>query len=758
MGGKSKKVTVGYWYYPAYHAGLCVGEIDAFLEFRGGNATAWAGNATQSQTIHINAPKLWGGEKDQGGIVGDVDLLFGEPGQAPNAYLKSVFGPQVPAWRGLTTLVFKGGKYGAMNPYPQPASYKVRKIRAGWDGPCWYPEKAEITMIDGMIEMLGSGWEYQLEVFSEPNTVWNNFSIPVNGWLQGGQMPFNSPTPAGGEYWRPYRSNIWVRRRMRVNTPGVRLQFGADNGCVLFINGVQVGVSNPTNAPISSNEQYPVVHELALRGEVEVVGKAYAEVYGADDAGNVVDVSFTATGSLKCQNPAHALYYARTHADLGREPVANMNDASYRAAADRLYAEGFGICWTLDPSSESLEEFEDRICRLIGGSVSRSLTDGRYHLDLARDGYNIDSLPVITDDDILDLKIQSPTLDGAVNSLSVKYFDPDKKEEIVTPPVQALALIDAFGTIHQTVEYPEIPTGALAALIAERDLRAGCTPKFVLELTVIPDAVLNIRPSMHFRLKAPKRRIADMVLILGEKQAGTLRSGAVKATATQDVYGLPATAFVQVEPGVDTTPDPTAHPVVEQAAFEAPYIEVVQRLDRANLDVIPPDAGYLLAVAAQPAAGGKNFDLVVADAGGEYLAEATGEWSPLAVVAGAAGDPQIGPGERIVPVSSIKRADEVVVGSAAVWGGEIVRVDAIDASAGTVTLGRGCADTVAASHPRGSLIWFYDDSAVSDLVERSDGEVADIKLLTNTGTSQADPALTTALSIGLDLRHGHWRF
>src|SRR6185312_7976206 len=60
------------------------------------------------------------------------------------------FGSQVPAWRGLATLVFKGGRYGAMNPYPQKPAYKICKIVKGWDeDACWYPEKASISMGTG---------------------------------------------------------------------------------------------------------------------------------------------------------------------------------------------------------------------------------------------------------------------------------------------------------------------------------------------------------------------------------------------------------------------------------------------------------------------------------------------------------------------------------------------------------------------------------------------------------------------------------
>ena len=199
MGGKSKSATVGYWYEVAFHSGLGIGPIDAYLEFRGGDKTAWRGEATQSQTIHINAPNLWGGEKDQGGIVGSVDLMFGETGQNPSSRLAGIFGPQQPAWRGFATLAF-AGKYGAMNPYPQKASHKIRKIREGWGGECWYPGKAAIPM------PTCAGGDPYIHVTSPPYPVyWQDslgvWATPLRGLVFGWQIEsLNSQpaTPLGG--------------------------------------------------------------------------------------------------------------------------------------------------------------------------------------------------------------------------------------------------------------------------------------------------------------------------------------------------------------------------------------------------------------------------------------------------------------------------------------------------------------------------------------------------------------------------------
>ncbi|MDC6409705.1 hypothetical protein LOK80_00035 [Xylella fastidiosa subsp. multiplex] len=41
--------------------------------------------------------------------------------------------------------------------------------------------------------------------------------------------------------------------------------------------------------------------------------------------------------------------------------------------------------------------------------------------------------------------------------------------------MQDLALIQAYGVIHQRIDYPEIPTAPLALRIAARELRASVT-------------------------------------------------------------------------------------------------------------------------------------------------------------------------------------------------------------------------------------------------------------------------------------------
>ncbi|HET7369400.1 MAG TPA: hypothetical protein VFK45_01020, partial [Gammaproteobacteria bacterium] len=83
-----------------------------------------------------------------------------------------------------------------------------------------------------------------------------------------------------------------------------------------------------------------------------------------------------------------------------------------------------------------------------------------------------------------------------------------------------------------------------------------------------------------------------------------------------------------------------------------------------------------------------------------------------------------------------------------------VRVDALDTGVtpNTITLGRGCADTVPQPQAANSRIWFYDGFAGEDFTEYTDGETIDVELLTNTGSAQLDPSLSTPLALTFDGR------
>lgn len=907
--GSGGRTKIGYHYRPAYHVGLCRGRIDAFLEFRcAGDKIAWAGRMEASGRIQIDAPELFGGEKDQGGIVGPVDVMFGDADQLPNEYLREVFGDQVVAWRGLATLAFCGGRYGAMNPMPQRPAYRLEKILHGWDGdwgddPCWYPERARVFLSPGepryfVAKLVGnngkvlagaSPYDFNQEIDtglasiamlktvgpalyvfgaagtarvsldrgktlhtvvglpSDPSTQDIGFADGV--WIasvHSGTQAYRSTdgitfspvtiadSSAGwgrvagrGKVWFICRTShsyvrstdggvTWALHWVTTSDgwaifngpgiPGTEFVYPISGGWIALSTGdysafsvtgatdTWIAVENPINGGSGASAvvefQGRIVLFRAARTaaapslpgpieELDSLGGTLA-YSGSVAAGSDVLLAGTAAGAdiligdeweplpltpaiggyhvgvvpwgsadAYGMNPAHSLFYVRTDGEKGRVPIGDINDASLRAAADRLYYEGFGINWEYDPQRHTPDSWCEHIERLIAGSFERSLEDGQWYLDLARDDYVLDELPIIDDGDILEFRELPTTLSQAVNSVSVKYFDVVRKEFVITPAARALGLIRRFGEIHQTLDFPEIGNATLAVRVAVRELRSYTTPTRAFELVTTPRP-RDIRRSQKFRLQSPKRRIVDMVCIVGEKQHGTLRSGAIRWTVTQHVASMPSSAWIEIEEGVDTRPSQTPLPITAQRAYEAPYVDVCAAMPRAELQALPEDVGFLVAAASDP---GQHLDYAMAVSvdGGDYGTVGTGDWAPTAVVVGdypAALDP------TDVHVAGGKLLGTVAVGELVLWDDEWCRLDAIDLDAEppVLTLARGCADTVPADHLDGSRLWFPHGRAAFDATEYSAGEEVDVKLLSNTGSRRLPAGSAAAVTVALDQR------
>lgn len=167
MGGSSP--TIGYKYYLGVHAGICIGPVDEVRALYFEDRKGWEGSISTNATITVNSPELFGGEKQEGGVQGLVDVLMGGQTQTPNAYLQSKIGSDVPAYRGILSLVFRGSSstsgsgsggvylgsilagvnrafyWSSMNPYIKPVSVEVKRILSGWlGGTAWYSAKAAI--------------------------------------------------------------------------------------------------------------------------------------------------------------------------------------------------------------------------------------------------------------------------------------------------------------------------------------------------------------------------------------------------------------------------------------------------------------------------------------------------------------------------------------------------------------------------------------------------------------------------------------
>ncbi len=450
-------------------------------------------------------------------------------------------------------------------------------------------------------------------------------------------------------------------------------------------------------------------------------------------------------GQIKAMNPAHILYQLETDRDWGRgKPRSRIDDTAYRAAADKLYDEGFGLClrWV---KTDSIANFGSSVLAHIGGNLFSSRTTGLRKLTLVRDDYDPDSLPHFTPDTGLLEVVEddNSTTSDAVNEVRVSWRNPiDKSDRTVRE--RNLAGVRAAGgrVLTANVDYIGLPTQELAARVAKRDLRAkGNAKRWKL---VLDRRARDIEPGQAFKFSDPNRGLSNVVV-----RAGRIEDeGRITITAVLDVFGLPSATFSSPVPSGWIPPDTTPQSVTTRRLVEATWRDLILGLDAANLAEVSDSAGYIRTLAERPTSLALNYDIQSRIGVAEWLTKDSGDFCPSAVLVAG-----IDPDETTATLSGGVDLSLVEAGSAAQIGNEIIRIDSIDLETNVITFGRGCVDTVPAIHLAGDRVWFVDDLVGADPTPYTASTSVDVRLITNTSSDQLDPALAGIDTLTITARH-----
>lgn len=168
-------VVTGYKYFFGIHMGVSRGPIDELCQIKVGDRTAWAGSVKSNEVVSINQPELFGGEDSEGGIVGNLEVMFGEPTQTASTGMKAMLGNTLPGFRRMFT-AFYDGLVATNNPYPKAWKFRVRRALKGWDGEVFLPEYAVIKILAEEVPS-----DMQPEVNT---TTTGTYTAPPSGWLR----------------------------------------------------------------------------------------------------------------------------------------------------------------------------------------------------------------------------------------------------------------------------------------------------------------------------------------------------------------------------------------------------------------------------------------------------------------------------------------------------------------------------------------------------------------------------------------------
>ncbi|HEL7672979.1 hypothetical protein [Stenotrophomonas maltophilia] len=443
-------------------------------------------------------------------------------------------------------------------------------------------------------------------------------------------------------------------------------------------------------------------------------------------------------------NPAHIIYQVRTEG-MGH-PIDVINEASFRKAAQTLKDEGFGLClkWS---RSVPAGEFMDMVCDHIGGMRIEDPVTGLTELVLVRPDYDPATLEEIGPGQIMELlEWQQPLLDNSVNEITVVYRDiATNKEAAVT--YQNLASVQAQGrVVNSRKNYPGLWNAALAGRVAAREVAAVSGLPCRVKIRVRQDAGPFKRGQVR-ALSWPRRGVVRMPVRILDIDSGTQTETSVVLTVAQDVAGMASASYIQPSDSAWVEPDTKPKPVTVQRLQEASYRDLATTLGAPELAAVSPDVGYLTSIGVRPTSVAFGYTLQTRLGSAPFAEAGAADFAPTGLLITA-----MTATTTAIALSAGVSLDMIEAGTEALIDDELVRVVSIDPVAATLTVARGCVDTVPMPHAVGTRVWFTDEYVGFDGREYLANESPQAKLITRTSQGELNPDLATTIGLTLQRR------
>lgn len=442
-------------------------------------------------------------------------------------------------------------------------------------------------------------------------------------------------------------------------------------------------------------------------------------------------------------NPAHIIRECLTDSTWGLGyNESDIDDNSFTSCADALYNENFGLSILWDKST-GLDDFITVILSHIEASLFVDRLTGKFRLKLIRADYNINSLLVLDRASVSKISaFKRKTVAELTNQISVVFWDASTGENN-SITIQDTALVQQVRTtIGTSRQYPGISNATLAGKVAARDLKSFSTPTAGGTLYATRKAA-NLNIGDVFLINWPQYDLNGVAMRVVSIEFGSLEDNAIKIDFIEDIFSFGTSIYAAPTTTAWTSATPSPMASSYHVVMDSPYYEIAQAIGDSAAASLDINAAYLLASCVRPIQGSINAQLWVAEP--TYTRYGNVEFCPTAVVTNS-----MSITATVIAINSAVDIDLVKVGSWAIINTEIVRIDAVSAS--SITVGRGCLDTVPVAIPLNSRIYFIDDYSNSDGVERVSGEVINVKMLPTTGLGTYPINSATALPITMSNR------
>lgn len=440
-------------------------------------------------------------------------------------------------------------------------------------------------------------------------------------------------------------------------------------------------------------------------------------------------------GSDGDMNPAHIIRETIVNDLWGMGyNDADIDDTAFSNVADTLYDEGFGLSILWDHSS-SIENFLSDVLKHIDASLFTDIHTGKFTLKLIRDDYNTNDIPVFDEDNIVQVeRFKRRTLEDITNSVTIKFWNRESGKEGSITRADIAMVARMHGTNNTTIEYKGIANKELAEFVLSRDLRGLSTPLASATLMTTREG-MQFAPGDPFLFSWPQYSIEEVVMRVTDIEYGEFGDSNIRVECVEDVFAV-AEASYSAPPAsgwVSPTSDPDPCPV--HAAIETPYYNIARKLGQTEVDKLADDVGYASVVGGKPSGDALNAEVYFRLSDEDYGLEETKRFAPYALLT-----TDIAITDTNISISWQRGENQVEIGMWGIIDYEIVRIDSI--SIDSVTIGRGCLDTVPVEHSEDTELILLSDFLATENTRYSDGDEVNAKMCPTTpkGTLDLDDA------------------
>lgn len=447
-------------------------------------------------------------------------------------------------------------------------------------------------------------------------------------------------------------------------------------------------------------------------------------------------------------NPAHIIYECLTSKCFGAQlDPSFIDEDSFVEAADTLYDEEFGLAFLFDKKRTETESFISTVLEYINGMLFLNYTTGKYQIKLIREDYDPDLLDYYDDSDFVSATDFSRLNLGELpNEVIINYTDPEDEWTEAYLNCQNLASIQAKGAkVSVTKDFYGIHNATLAGQVGGRELLTYNSALFSVTLSATR-SMYGLLPGDVFKLSLPEYGIESAIVRVINMKSGGTTANEMEIQVAEDVFS--ATQTIYANPDATQWTDPIPFPIDFSSirVLEIPYFLLVSFFTEDLTEQWDDDRGYFL-TGVQQTNNASGYD-IYQDVAGDDTYDTYTEDITASFKLGEDIDASIT--DASITITDASLEDTVSEGDIASLGNELIKIKTITAT--TVTFARGVLDTLPEAHSTGDVCIVLSTYAGYSLVQYSEGDSFNVKLLPWNARGKLEIAYATATPISMNKR------